>query len=239
MLNNFEDLIQAVQDDETIGNESTLYPLALIKRAINRAYVKAHSLFLWTETKEALKTTTQANLEYYDYPQTWRSDSIWRVEIDGDQYGELPDGSPSAFEDYLTWRNDPANANSTETKWATQMRRYFVFPVPTVADLEITVWGHRVPESLTDNANVTVFSYSMPEGNEAIVLEAVAILKSKGELEKSSEFRSAEAKLILVGAWDREKKAQSKYEKTQPFFDVPDFFQSSRVTSKNRIGNFN
>jgi hypothetical protein len=81
-----------------------------------------------------------------------------------------------------------------------------------------------VVDQLVEDGEVTIFSYSMPECNEAIVLEAVAILKAKGEEEKMAEFRSTEAKGILAMAWSKIKQEAAKYEKTTPFLDVPDFF---------------
>ena len=108
----FSDLVQAVQDDLTVDDNSTLYPPALIKRAINRSYIKCAGLFRWPETEDAKTTSTVADQEYYDYPQTWRSDSIARLEVDDEQYGEDPDGSPLDWSDYLTWRRDEDNENS-------------------------------------------------------------------------------------------------------------------------------
>ena len=233
-MNLFTDLIQAVQDDMTIGNDSTLYPLTLVKRAINRAYRKTAGLFRWPETEDAKKTSTQANQEYYDYPQTWRSDTVARLEVDGDQYGEDPDGSPLAWSDWLIWKADENNDDSTDKKWATQKRRYFIQPIPTTAGTNnICVWGQVIPDALSADGDATIFSYSMPEGNEAIVLEAVAILKAKGEREKAGEFRSIEAKQILLVAWGKIQKEQGKFEKNLPFFDVPDYFAQTRGSGKD------
>ena len=230
-MNLFSDLITAVQDDLNIDDSSTLYPKATVKRAINRAYIKSSGIFNWPGTEDAKKTSSVAGQEYYDYPQTWRSDTIGRLEMDDEQYGEEPDGSPMAWNDYLTWRADSDNANSTEKKWANQKRRYFIYPVPTTnGSNNICVWGQVIPDALSSDSDITIFSYSMPEGNEAIVLEAVAILKSKGEKEKSGEFRSIEAKQLLVVAWGKIQKEGAKYEKIQPFLDVPDFFGSSNNT---------
>jgi len=67
-------------------------------------------------------------------------------------------------------------------------------------------------------------------------LEAVAILKAKGENEKSSGFKSAEAKQILAVAWGKIRQNQAKYEKVQPFFEVDDMFGPSNV--KQITGNF-
>ena len=211
----------AVQADLTVDASSSLYSPTLIDSTINRSYRKTAALFPWPEFQDALETTTENSNAYYDYPQNWRSNSIWKLRIDSQRYGEDPDGSPLSFDDYLNWKED--NPNSTDKKWANQERRYFITPTPADG-LTLCVWGVKVVESLTDDGDTTKFSYSMPEGNEAIVLETVAILKSKGEEEKAGEFRSSEAKQILVGAWARIAKEQSKYEKNMPFFEVPNFF---------------
>lgn len=225
----------AVQDDLTVGDESTLYSPNLIDRAINRAYRKVGGLFPWPELEDAKKTSTQANQEYYDYPQNWRSDSVWKLTVDEVRYGEDPDGSPLSFDDYLNWKED--NPDSTDKKWANQWRRFFIWPVPTTqGDNNIVVWGIKVVSSLSQDADTTVFSYSTPEANEAIELEAVAILKSKGDDDKSGQFKSLEAKQILTVAWNKIAKEQAKYEKNQPFFDVPDFFGNGN--SKDLRGRF-
>ena len=49
----------AVQDDLTIGDESTLYSPTLIDRTINRSYRKVGGLFPWPELQDAKETVTQ------------------------------------------------------------------------------------------------------------------------------------------------------------------------------------
>lgn len=226
---------QAIQDDLTVGDESTLYSPTIIDRTINRARRKVEALFPWPELQDAKKTTTQLNQEYYDYPQNWRSNSIWKLVVDGERYGEDPDGSPLTFDDYLNWKTN--NPNSTDKKWANQWRRYFINPTPSVAGLQIEVWGVKITSSdLTQDSDVTIFSYSMPEGNEAIVLETKAMLLSKGKDNNSSQFASTEAKQILINTWKQISKEMAKYEKNMPFFDVPDFFGTPQ--SKDLRGRF-
>jgi hypothetical protein len=237
MLETFQELYEAVQDDLNILDADPLFPLAKVKRAVNRAYAKTSALFRWSGTEHAKKTSTQANQDYYDYPQDFRDNSIFRIEIDGDQYGEAPDGSPMRFEDYLTWKSESINDNSTDKKWANQKRRFFITPTPTSAGSNnLHVWGQRVPDALSADGDTTIFSYSMPEGNEAIVLEASAILKSQGEEEKAGDFRSVEAKQILIVAWNKIRQEQGKYQKTEPFLEVSDMFGEG--TSKQKTGNF-
>ena len=226
-MDTLANIVQAVQDDLNVDDNSTLFSQTVIKRAVNRAYRKAGGLFPWPELMDSKTTTTQTDQEYYDYPQTWRSNSIWKLTITPSggtevRYGEDPDGSPLSFDDYLNWKED--YPDSTDKKWANQWRRFFIWPVPTVATSTITVWGIMVTTALSDDSDTTVFSYSTPEVNEAIELETVAILKSKGEAEKAGEFRSSEAKQILINAWSKIIKENAKYEKNQPFFEVPNFF---------------
>lgn len=229
------DLIQAVQDDLNVGDESTLFSPTIIRRVINRSYHKVGGLFAWPELQDAKKTSTQVDQEYYDYPQNWRSNSVWKITVDGVRYGEDPDGSPLSFDDYLNWKED--NPDSTDKKWANQWRRFFIWPVPTTHGTNnINVWGVKAVTDLSLDADTTIFSYSTPEANEAIELEAVAILKSKGADDKSAQFKSLEAKQILGVAWQKITKEMAKYEKNQPFFEVPDFF--GRGNSKDLRGRF-
>ncbi len=227
---------EAVQDDLTVGSESTLFSPTLIDRFINRSYRKCASFFPWPEMQDAKRTVTVASQEYYDYPDTWRSNSIWKVKVDGDRYGEGLDGSPLTFDDYLNWRED--YPDNTDKKWANQERRYFITPTPTVADLVICIWGVKNTIALSADSDTTYFSYSTPEVNEAIELEAVAMLKNKNEMERSGEFRSSEAKQILSVAWGKIAKEAQKYEKNQPMWNVGDFFGNTHQPGTTLTGRF-
>lgn len=221
-MDQLSDLVSAVQSDLSVTSNSSLFPEATIKSAINRAYNKAGSLFKWTALQDSQTTSTVALQEYYEAPSTWRPYSIWRLDIDGVMYGQDPDGSPMSFDDFLIWKSD--NPSSTDTKWAVQWLRYFVHPIPTVSTSTITIWGYKNVEELTDDTDITIFSYNLPECNDAIVLEASAILQKKGDDLKTSQFVSAEAKQILSIAYNRIKGDSSKQEKIQPFFYVPDYW---------------
>jgi len=230
-MNLYSDLITGVQDDLTIGSESTLFPLATVKRAINRAYLKAAGLYRWPETEDAKKTSTQELIEYYDYPSTWRPDSIWKLLVDDVDYG-----APLSFQDYLYEKENDIPCGR-DYLWASQWRRYFIYPTPTAAgSYNISVWGQKVVDELSADTDVTIWSYSMPECNDAIVLEADAILKNKGENEKSGEFKSMEAKQILTIAWGKVRQDQAKYYRTQPMYNVPDFY--GRPNTADTIGRF-
>jgi len=232
-MDTLADMRTAVQSDLNVDDTSALYSPTIIDRVINRAYRKAGALFPWPELMDAKKTTSENSNEYYDYPQSWRSNSIWRLVVDGVKFGEVPDGSPITFSDYLNFKED--YPTSTDKKWGNQERRYFLTPVPADG-VVICIWGLMVTTSLSDDESVTIFSYHMQECNEAVVLESVAILKSKGNKEQTGQFRSDEAKQILAVAWGKIRKEKAKYEKRQPFFNVPNFF--GQTSNNNLTGKF-
>lgn len=228
----------ALLSDLNVSNNSSLFPIDTTKLAINRSYSKAGGLFKWPQLKDAKKTNTQTDIENYDYPETWRPDSIWRLDIDDTQYGEDPDGSPMDFNDYIIWKAD--NSNSTDKKWANFHRQYFIHPTPTNATGVISVWGYKNVTTLVNDGDTTIFSYSMPECNEAVVIEAREILKLKGEDDKAREnsvqMLSPAAFGILTNAFNKIRQEQAKYEKVQPFMNVPDMF--NRSSTADIIGNF-
>lgn len=218
-MDTFLELITAVQSDITVGSDSTLFPVPTIKLALNRAYRRAGGLFRWPETEDAQKTSTQNGQEYYDYPTTWRPNSAWKLVVDDEDYGD-----PLVFKDYL-YEKENEIPSGADFLWANQWRRFFMYPTPTAAgSLNISIWGVKIVTALSADADTTIFSYAMPECNDAIVLEAVAILRSKGEDNNTSQFKSVEARAILATAWNKIKQDRAKQEKTQPIFNVPDFF---------------
>ena len=239
-MNDFSELQTALLSDLNVSYSSSLYPPATIKLALNRAYIKCARLFRWPQLMDAKKTSTQSNIEYYDAPEDWSPNSIWRLEVDDKQYGEDPDGSPMAYEDYLQWRRDEDNDNSTDKKWSVQYLRYFFYPVPTTAgSYNISVWGQKNVNNLDGDTDETIFSHNMPECNEAIVLEAREILKLKGEDQKAvgnDQMLSPKALGILTVSFSKLKQESAKYEKVQPFFNVPDYFGKGNTT--DRIGQF-
>ena len=212
----------AVRSDLNVSANSSLFPAATIDLAINRAYVKSYRMFRWPRTEGAVATTTQANQFYYDNPSIFVPDSIWRLQVDGVQYGEDPDGSAINFRDFLTWKEN--NPNDDTKRWARQWTRYFFSPTPVAAGLQIVVWGQKNVDKLTVDASETMFSYNLPECNEAIVMEAEAILKHKGATPQDGAFYSAEAKLLLGMAHKRIKQDSTLEKKIMPMLNVPDFF---------------
>lgn len=234
----------AVQSDLTVGAESSFFDPTTIDLDINRAYRKIGAMFKWEETKDAKKTNAIINQEYYDYPQNWRPMSIFKLTVDDVDFGE-----PITFKDYQYEKENSLPSGFTRV-WSNFGKKYFIYPIPTVTgDHNISIFGYKFVDLLDNDNDITIFSYSMPEVNEAIVLEASAILKNKGEIAQAkrvgiaigSDLLSQEARSIVITAWSKISQENQRQQRTTPQFDVPDFFSSgisNSNTSRNNIGNF-
>lgn len=230
----------AVQSDLSIGSESSFFDSTNIDLAINRAYIKIGSMFKWVETRDAQKTSAKANKNYYNYPTNWRPYSIWKITVDDVDMGE-----PIAYEDFLYEQENNYPSGLTKL-WANYAKRFFLDPTPTAdGNYNIKIWGYKFVDALELDGDITIFSYSMPEVNEAIVMEAVEILKDKSELNKSKrdsvvvpDLLSSKARSIVVSSWSKISQENSKIKKTQPQWSVPDFFGNTTYNVRNNIGNF-
>lgn len=236
-METLQNIREAVQSELNVSSTSSLFSPTLIDKTIIRAYDKVQGLFKWPQLQDAKTTETQNGINYYDAPDNWRPQSIWRLAVNHVQYGEEPDGSPLSFPDFLTWKEE--NPNSTLKKWSMQWLRYFISPTPTASEIPICIWGQKNAPAITPgtDAAVTIFSQNMPECNEALALEASAMLKRKGEKEQSGQLVSQEANAIFIVAFTKFTKDTAKQEKIMPFLHVPDMF--GRSNSKPNIGNFN
>lgn len=235
-MNTYSEMVAGAQLDLNKGAESTFITPASVGSYLARAYLKAYGLFLWPESEDAKKTSSVADQEYYDYPQTWIPDSIWKLK-----YNSVDLKDPLVFKDYL-YEKENSYPNGNKRIWSSQWRRFFITydgASPTSnGNNNIEVWGKKAADTFNSDNPLTIFSYSLPECNIAVVDEAVAMMKSKGDNDQGGAFKSAEALKTLTVAYSKIKASQSKYEKTTPLLDVPDLFEDNNSRTKTNIGDF-
>ena len=233
-MNTLSDIRTALSSDLNISSNSSLYPPATLDSTINRVYLIIAGMHRWPDTEDAKKTAVIADKEYYDYPQDWRPDSIWKLRIDGKDYGD-----PLQFKDYLLKKQ--SNYNPDEKYWANHKRWFFIHPVPATNGTEanLHIWGHQTIDTLTDDDDPTIFSYSYPELNEAILLEALERLLTKGENVSKAAIQNTKAQTIIETVWARIREENAKYEKEEPMWEVPDYYTpGAGVGNRTLIGNF-
>lgn len=224
----FLDMVTEVGKRLPSGANSSIYTLTRKQEAVKESYDWALSLFEWPDINDAKTTSTIANHDYYDYPETLQPESITRIEIDGLPY-EMKD-----YQDFLDFRQN--NPTSTKRIFASSGVRYFIFPTPTAnGSNNMDLWGLYNPVPLSADGDTTIFSNRYPMGNSAIVKEAVSILRGKPN-KNGAMVEDAEAKAILMGIFNKISKRKQKFQRLDhPFFNVPDFFANG---SSSPIGNF-
>ena len=212
-----------------VASNSTLYPAARITTIVQSAYMWATQLVVWHDLVRAVCTHTTATNEYYDYPANFRSESIIRMEIDGDEYKR------KNYEDYLAFKAD--NPSSTKKMFSSFGRQFFVHPTPTTTGTDnLTVWGAVQSDALSSSSSVPIFSYNKEEANEAVIKKALAIalVRSDPQLAKSEE---SDAISILLKLSDEENKNTQRNKRlNHPMLRIPDFYGNSHASD---IGSFN
>jgi len=233
-MNTFLEMISGVQDDLTVGSGSSLFNPDIIKRTLNRSRNKAYAMFRWPDLEDAMKTWSVVDQEYYDFPETWQSDSLWKLRVDSVDYGD-----PLAFKDYLSEKENDL-PSGLKKMWSVFGRQIFIYPTPTVTKdvntdpANICVWGQKAGDDLVNDGDTTIFSYSQPDCNEAIVLEAISMLKNKGDVIQpvmrsyigGTQLLSYVAQNILTLNFAKIRQNQAKYEKTTGMFNDVDFFKN-------------
>lgn len=227
-MTTFKDIQDTLYDDLMASTNSATFPLTRIKSLINQANQWATSLFPWTELQRAMTTNAEIGQEYYDYPDAFRTDTLGEfLHYNGNSYERV------AFKDYIEFKR--RYPNSTKQIFADYARQYFIFPTPTTTDT-ILVWGGIQADTLTADADVTIFSNHDDSGNEAIERKALslALRRIDSNLSASEE---KEAVALLTVIWGKvEQRQQTKKRLDKPMFRVPDFFAVSGSTFQE--GNF-
>ncbi len=237
-MNTFLEIIQWVQSQLSVTGTSTQFTLTRIKAEINFAYIWACSKFNWKKLERAKTTSTIAGAFYYDYPPNFRSESIFRLEIDGKPYDKKD------YDDFLEYKRNYPTDTSTRI-FANHESFVFVFPTPAANGVNnLDMWGYIIPNStdaraklLVADGDKTIFSDSEPEGNLAIAKQALAVLQAKGKDKKTGQIEDAEALGKLASIYNKiVGSRQTEQQLNQPIFDPPDFF--GNTSPKTKIGNF-
>lgn len=212
-----------------VAANSTIFTPTAKRTAISDAYRWAAGLFMWEEFLKAEDTDSGLNQEYYDYPLRFRTGSIVQLEYNGEEYDR------KSWEDYLAHKRD--NSSSTKKIFANYGRQYFIYPKPAQAIVKgITIWGSTQPAPITADGATTIFSYSEPEGNEAIVQRALGqLIREKNAKRAAEETKEATATLTRIYQLQLDRR-QRDQRLNRPQFEVPDFFETGR--SVTNIGRF-
>ena|SRR3990167_2602310 len=215
------------------ASNSSLFPASRLTSLIQNSYKTATTLFKWLALARAKTTDTVAkgatdDDSYYDYPDEFRANTIFRVEIDDKEYNR------KSFESFRDYRN--RNPNSSKRIFANYQRFLFVSPDTSTGTDNMDIWGIIQAPALSTSGTETIFSGNADEGNLAVVALAVALGLQKID-PKFAEKKRNEG-LLTLGKLNSDEWAE--YARDQqldtPLFEVPDFFGYPNLTAE--IGQF-
>lgn len=191
------ELKTAVRDELSLITSGDLFfSDAYIQRIVNRAVKWASNLYDWQQTQDARKRDTVAGQEYYNYPENWKTDSVYKLKVNNQSHDRVN------FDEYDRYRED--NSASAQDKIFSDFKRQiFVSPVPTSV-VEMTVWGHAIPDTMSADADTHPFA-GEAEIEEAIILYATGLAKKKA---RGTQYNAG-----LQDIKDAEKKLDNEYEK--------------------------
>ena len=221
------DLETELQSQLQAADNSTLYPASRLTTLIKNAYIWATQIAIWNDLVRGKDTTTKASGTYYDYPSEFRSETIIRIEVDGDNYPRR------AFEDYLSFID--RNPSSSKKFYANFGRQFFIHPTPSTAGLEICVWGAIQADALSDSTSVPIFSYNKEEANQAVVRKALSVAVKRAD-PNLAQVEEREATVMLLRLAEEEQKATQRDQRLdRPMFDVPDYYGGNGATPYQRF----
>lgn len=235
------DIRQALLDELSKASTDTFHTTAILNRFIQRAVDFATKYKLWEQTQTAYKFTPilagDETDEYWDYPENFITDSIYRLAVGTGTIASDERYKPVTFEEYLNFKED---AQTTKKLFTDHKRQYFIHPTITGTPV-ITVWGHAIAETMSDDADEHAFT------DDAIIEEAIlkyalglALRKMRGSYIEQGKAAQAEAIALLNQAWEQQRKKQAnKKTETAEAWEHVDFLHQRAGNRVTRRGSFN
>ncbi len=166
----FKEKQDAILNDFSATSIDAFFTPTIIKSYINRQERRVAGLYPWPHTKTAEMRDSEANQEWYNYPEDWVQDSIYRIEFNNLKY------HPTDFDDYQDFKIDK---DTYENRYANFENKFFLDPKPTAAISNgISLWGHKLPANMVNDADIGPFSED-PEIEEEIINLTRAMLMQK------------------------------------------------------------
>lgn len=225
----------AILDELTLETSDSFVTTAILNRFYDRAVRWLGNLKNWQQTQIARKITITTvgdeTDEYWDYPTNFKTDSIYRLEINGKAY------KPLTFEEYLNYKEDTPN---NKLIFSDHRRQLFIYP--TVSDNDVlSIWGHEIPALATGDSSEHPFTGEqlLEEALNRYIMGLV-FKKMQGSFYEKGKALHAEALALALQAWEQQQKAQAiKKTENAEAWEHTDFMSQRAGNRVTRRGSFN
>lgn len=197
---------QEILDDISAETTDAFYTTAVIKRAINRAVRYVAGYRPWSQTEMAYYNNAVAGNEYYNYPETFKPDSLSKLTYQGVEHTKVN------FRDYTRYQEE-GGVNATDKVFSDFRRQYFISPTPTADEAQaIVIWGQEIPPTLVNASDQDPF-YGDPEMQEIVIKYALGLLykKGRGTIYDRGVALQAEAIQDMSMAWSKQVRRNADY----------------------------
>ena len=221
----FLEMQTAVLDDLGKTTTDPFYTLVMIKRYINRAKNRVEGAHNWPHLERSMKRDSEAS-EYYNYPENWKQDSIYKLKFDDDDYTKV------RFSDYLKHQED----DGTDEIFSDFRNRFFIHPAPTsVITHGIEIWGQEYSADLSGDSDTTPFTLER-EIEEIIcnVARGMVVQKDKSKRKEGIEIVREEMTRLEIINHRILKRKSSYHFKDRSMFEKLNLFPGDST----KIGNF-
>jgi hypothetical protein len=227
---------EAILDEISLESTDTFITTAILNRFYDRSVRWLGGLKNWQETQIARKQTLtivgDETDEYWDYPENFKTDSVYRLEINGDRYKQL------TFVEYLNFKEDN---NSNKKVFADYRRQIFIHPTPTSSADVLSIWANEIPAKATGDDS------THPWENEQLFEEAInrymiglVFKKMQGSFYAKGKEMHAEALTLAKQAWDEQRLLQAhRKTETAEVWQHTDFMNQSAGNRVTKRGSFN
>lgn len=234
---------QAILDELSKTSTDTFHTTAILNRFIQRAVDFVAKYKPWEQTQTSYKFTPtlagDETDEYWNYPENFYTDSIYRLAVGTGTIASDVIYKPLTFEEYLNYKEDPSSGEDKKL-WSDHKRQYFISPRITGSPV-ITVWGHAKPDAYSDDADEHPFI------DDALLDEAIlqyalglAYIKMRGSYMKIGNEKKAEAIALMGQAWGEQRKRQAvKRTENAEIWEHRDFMNTAAGNRITRRGSFN
>lgn len=179
----FSELLTELNNRIAAAKVSGFWTDAMKKEWINQAGQRICDFRRWKVLEQAKYTYTKKGRNYYDYPDEFKADSIYYLEIDGKEYIKK---SWDDFQAYVA-------AKSTDRVFTSHNGFYFVNPTPTEDNKEILVYGIKKWVKLVNDNDVPVLP---SEFDEAIIKLALATCLQKEKRYDEAAIERSEVEAV-------------------------------------------
>jgi len=225
---NLGDHRQALLDDLSVSAGDSFFDpatdYAILDRFINRAVKAVSNLKNWQQTqgsdRQLLTIAGDETDEYWNYPENYKTDSIYYLEYNGKRYKRI------TWEEYLKHKRD--YPNSTKKLYSDHKRQIFINPRPT-ASAYLEIWGHEIPATLSGSTD------EHPFNNEQLLEEAIhsyalgLCYRKRGGTYRAEGKKLINDALTLAGeAFSQQRNEQAGYRtENAEMFEHTDFLETS------------